>query len=113
MHGLHVHGAAVIALWSIAACWVAFEMIIPPHRTEQLLWRASGALTLTVAASSTMIMWYLARVQIEPANDERRAFRLGYEAGYHDATQGNKPSTGVLYLLPNPRDEDNSRTGTG
>lgn len=101
----------VVALWSISACWIAFELAVPPHRTEELLWRASGALALTAAASSTMIMWYLARVQIEPAQDERRAFRIGYSAGYHDAEKEHGPGPGSLHLVPRQCNEDNSRTG--
>lgn len=112
--GWRVHGATVIALWSIAAFWIALEVAFPPHRTEAILWRASTALALTASASSTMIMWYLARIQVEPANDERRAFRIGYQAGYHDAAEGRKPITagGTLYLLPNSRTESDTRTGT-
>lgn len=96
-----VRGAAVTALWGIVACWIAFERIHPPHRVESLLWMASVGLMLTAAASSTMIMWYLARVHIEPSNDQSYMLRTVYRAGYLDGADASRTR---LHLLPHTYD---------
>ena len=106
-----IHGAVVIASWGIAASWIAFEILNPPHRTEAVLWRASVALALTAGASCFLVIWYLIRAQIEPVNDERTAFRIGYRCGYVDRDEKQQPDN--LYPLPTPRSEGDRINGTG
>jgi hypothetical protein len=103
-----IHGAFVIASWGIAAGWIAFEITLPPHRTEDLLWRASVALGLVAASSCMLVIWCLVRALIEPINSERAAFRIGYQAGRHDAASAKQAR---VYLLPQQRADDD-RTGT-
>lgn len=99
----HVNGAFVITAWVADAIWIVLEVLLPPHRTEAILWRAGIALMLTAAASSLLIIWCLVRALIEPVTDERTAFRIGYSAGYADAADGREPCK--VWLLPLPRDE--------
>jgi hypothetical protein len=98
-----IRGAAVLALWVADAAWIALEVLLPPHRTEAILWRAGIALCLTAAASSLLIIWCLVGALIEPVTDERTAFRLGYRAGYADGADGREPCK--VWILPSPRSE--------
>lgn len=100
----------MIASWGIAAGWIAFEITVPPHRTEELLWRASVALGLVAAASCLLVIWFLTGALVEPANSQSTTFRVAYRSGYLDGEAGRKPAH--LYLLPLPRTEDGRGTGT-
>lgn len=94
----------------MTALWIAFEAMEPPHRTESALWMGSTGLMFTAAASDAAIMWYIARAHVEPVNDERFAFRMGYRAGYADS-EAAKPAR--LYLVPDPREEESRSRSNG
>jgi hypothetical protein len=104
-----IRGEHVAALWTVDAIWIALEVLLPPHRTEAILWRAAIALGLTAAASSLLVVWCLIRALIEPVTDERTAFRIGYRAGYADAADGREPCK--VWLLPPARSEAHSTHG--
>lgn len=95
---MRIHGAAVIALWSISAAWIAGELTFPPHRPEGVLWRASVALACTLAASTASALWYFTKVLIEPINSQQYALRIGYEAGRGDG-QSQPGATGTVHQI--------------
>lgn len=106
----HIHGGFVVALWIADVIWIVLEVLLPPHHTEAILWRAGIALGLTAAASSLLIVWYLTGALIKPINEERVAFRIGYRAGYTDGTDGREPCN--VWLLPPPRIEQHHTRST-
>ena len=65
-------------------------------------------LLLVSAACTTLIVWLVQYLVIEPRNIGDRKFELGYQAGRADALNEMRPSLGVVTRLP----DRHGQTGT-
>lgn len=103
-----LHWAVVAALWVIAAIWIAVDPLTGSHTSVTNRWMMNVSILLIAAAATTLIGWLIQIMVIEPMNDERRIFALGYHAGRYDAQQEGRPVLGVVTSLPG----QSGRTGT-
>lgn len=92
-----INGLTVTASWTTTAGWIAFEILVPPHRVEAVLWRASIALAFTAGSSCLLVIWCLIRAVIEPMNTQQYSAKMGYRQGY---TDGAKDRQARLYVIP-------------
>lgn len=98
----------VAALWGLAALWIAISPLTGDHSNAVSRGMQNIALLLVAAACTTLIVWLIQGLVIDPQNRNGRSFELGYQAGRADALNESRPSLGVVASLP----DRNGRTGT-
>jgi len=97
----------VAALWGLAAAWITGGLFSGDHSNAVSRWIQSITLLMVSAACTTLIVWLMQHLIIQPQNASDRRFELGYQAGRADALAEMRPFLGVVAQLSDRR----GRTG--
>lgn len=103
-----LHGGVVATLWGLAALWISIGPFTGDHANATSRWMQSVALLLVSAAGTTLVVWLIQYLVIEPRNISDRSFELGYYAGRADALNESRPSLSPVATLPH----SSGKTGT-
>lgn len=103
-----LRGEVVATLWGLAVLWVIIGPFTGDHSNATSRCMQNVALLLVAAACTTLMIWLMQYLVIEPRNKNDRSFELGYHAGRADALAEMRPSLGVVVPLP----DRHGHTGT-
>lgn len=98
----------VATLWGLAALWVTIGAFTGDHSNAVSRAMQNITLLLVSVACTTLVVWLIQYLVVEPQRRSDRMFELGYQAGRADALGESRPSLGVVAPLSDRR----GRTGT-
>lgn len=103
-----IHWGVVAALWGLAALWIIVGALTGNHSNATSRAMQNVTLLLVSAACTTLVVWLIQYLVIEPQRLGDRKFELGYQAGRADVLNESRPSLGVVASLP----DRHGQTGT-
>ena len=98
----------VATLWGLAGAWIITCAFTGDHSNAASRAMQNITLLLVSAACTTLVVWLVQYIVIEPQKLGDRLFELGYQAGRANALNESHPSLGVVTNFPVRR----GRTGT-